>query len=410
MHLLVFIIPLFLFPVMMIMMFVFPEQYTKLLLFLYDPLSRWSLILIVLLVYLYFKLRKKPKKHIYDFFHEGNIVSDTLHGLPYHYRVVTEKHSTQLIVYVDAICGYDFMLKFENSFERMLKSLSLAFECQSRDTLFDRTIYIVSDDVQVCHMLKSDEILRKNIFSLFWKLKEEGFHVRSLRFHEGRLVLDATTKDTGEEAEQQAQKAAKTSVSYMHALVQRVPKRQEKSSFVYREKTSRTLSIILAIFTALLLNGLLKLLLDSTSTFFLPRLLDKTDLLRFSLMATVAALMLYTTFVLIYFYKSSRLPQALFAGFTLGAAGLFLSALTTIKELDIYLDDSPSVTKRYTILNSYITRGRYTSYHIVLSEIGDIKVPYGIYKRVHTGSDVIVDIKRGYLNIPWIRSIQKATS
>jgi len=396
-------------PFLLFFIFVFPQEFYELLLFFYNPDTRVTFLVGILFFYLWSKYRKKHKKHSYDYFDDLSSVEGRVDGKYYHYRhYIDAKKGANFTVFVDGKCGYDFMLKFENKFEKFLKKISLAYECQSGDKRFDETIYILSDDKILCQDLQEDDELRKLIFELFWSLKKENYIVKSLRYFDGRLILLGVKRgETDEDTYKEIEKLSQHSASLMFKIISHLPDKIKEDDYIHRERTSWAISVVLALFVALLSNGVIKLLLDSSTTFFLPRLVERYDFFMPSLIVTASFLLVYTLFSFFYFYKSSRLALALFLGFTIGASGVFLSSITGLKEMNIYLDNTKAKKRLERVLSTRYRSGRSAAWYVTFSRLDEIKVPHGFYKKFHKGDRALVEIKKGYLNMPWVYNIEK---
>jgi hypothetical protein len=391
-------------------MFVFPQEYFELLVFFYNPVTRVAFITLIGGLYLWIKFHKKHKKHTTNYLADLSLIEGRAEGLFYHYSMnISEKYGVNFTVYVEGKCGYDFMMKFENRFEKILKQLSLAYECQSGDKKFDDTIYILSDDELLCRDLQEDKELRSSIFELFWSLKEYGYRVLFLRYYDGRLIINVKKEEkANENTEAQMEQLSKKSALIMNKIIACLPDKIEENEHVYMERSSKIVSVVLLFSVALLVNGVVKLMLDGSSLFYLPKLLERYYFVPSAALITVGILSLFTVFMLLYMKKSSRLAQVLFVGWSLGAIGLYLTVLVGLKEVNIYLDSSTVIKELKEISATRVRRGRGSSYYITIQELGEIKVPYGIYKKYHVGDRVLVATKEGLLDAPWVYSIEKA--
>ena len=396
-------------PFFLLFRFIFPEQFTQIAIFFYNPDTRIGLIVTILFLYLWLKYHKKHKKRKYDYLEDLSLIEGRVNAQTYHFNYyIDTKEGANFTVFVDGKCGYDFMLKFENRFEKFLKKISLAYECQSEDKHFDDTIYILSDDKLLCDDLKSDDLLRKTIFKLFWFLKIKGYKVKFLRYYDGRLILNAIYNGkVDDDTYKEIEALSKESASLMQKIIAQLPDKVKQNNRIYREKTSWAINVIIALFSALIFNGSVKLFIDSWDSFFLPRLLDRYAFIVPSLEITALFLALYSLFCFFYFYKSSRLALALFIGLTLGSAGVFLTAVTGLKEINIYLDNSQPYTRVEQVTHKYARKGRNTAWFVTFSKLGEIRVPPSFYHSINIKNDfVTIQIKKGYLNVPWIYKIK----
>ncbi len=388
---------------------VFPEKHNAFLAMLYDPHTRVACILMIVLGYVLYLMRKKRTKHNYSYFNDLEIMEARTQNINYHYKI---KHRGEedkqefleyIILYIDGYHGYDFSLKFETEFEKFLKSWRLIHECQSGDVKFDDMIYIVSDDQDVCNYLTRNQELRDKLFELFWEHKQNGYIIQSLQYFDGRMVLTCKV-----EIETKSAKAFldKSAVQLTH-LIPYLPPKEKESQRLYREKTAFYLRVIHIVLGAFLINGVLKFFLDSISTFTLPRLVNRYELLLPAIELTVVLFLVYSIFALLIFYKSTRLAKALWHGVTLGALGFFLTSLTAIKEVNIYLDQSTPIPKLSQVVSKYKRTGRSTSYHITFQGYDEMRVNAGFYYQYHLHSKVVVFEKKGYLGMPWIVRISE---
>jgi len=401
---------LLLIPLMLLFMFIFPEQFYMFLLFFYEPQTRIPFIALITLLFLWRHLYKKHKKHSYDYFDDLSLTERRSNGVFYHYSssIDSKDKGANFTLFIDGKCGYDFMLKYENKFEKLLKSLHLSYECQSGNKKFDDTIYILSDDTILCSDLQNDKELQRLIFELFWSIKEHNFTLKYLRYFDGRFILHATTKESNEQTLQEIEKTCDAATPLLQNIIKLLPdKLQQNTHRIYREKSSQMISIILALFSALFLNGLIKLILESFSIFYVPRLVERYSFLLPSFELAAAFLFGYILFVLFYFYKSSRLALALFLGATYGLSAVFLSSLTSLKEVNIYFDKSTTAKELHRVEATRAVTGRSSRYYVTFNELDEIRVPYSLYKQFHTNDFAIIYTKKGFLYAPWIVSIKK---
>ncbi len=68
----------------------------------------------------------------------------------YQYKIEwgEEKHVAKLLIGIDAPQGYDYTLKKESGFDRLVKALGIVKEHQTGNIRFDDFVYIVSDNTQ----------------------------------------------------------------------------------------------------------------------------------------------------------------------------------------------------------------------------------------------------------------------
>jgi hypothetical protein len=97
-------------PFVMFFIFIFPEQFTELLIFFYNPDTRVAFIAAVLLLYLWLKYRKKHKKKKYDYLEDLSLIEGHVNGEFYHYRSLIDAkkgqtlHSLSMVSVVMILC------------------------------------------------------------------------------------------------------------------------------------------------------------------------------------------------------------------------------------------------------------------------------------------------------------------
>jgi len=401
-------------PLYLFFIFVFPQQYIEFLVFFYEPITRLSVIAIFITLFILYQLKKHHTEQKYDYLKDLSITQAKINAKEYFYNLSLDSKNDKIILnmYINGVYGYDFLLKFEKKLEKKLKFFKLIHECQSGDKQFDNEIFIVSDDKVVCDSLKKEKKLRETTFNLFWLYKNDDFNIKFIKYFDGRLTLYAQKKQIIEDdTEQKTKQIIEKSVIALHDMLPYLPKRAQKDAPIYREKTGKYIFILWGVLHLFFLNGLIKIILDSTSIFMLPNLVNETELLLPSLYISLGLLFIYLILVTKIFYKSTRLAMSIFIGITYGMAGFYLSALTGLKELNIYLDNSKPIIRHEQVVNIRESYGRrHTSFHITFSKLDEIKTNGSFYKRFKISDRVNIYEKSGYLNMAWIYKIEKENS
>ena len=401
--LIVVLIPAYLF-----FMFIFPQEYVAFLVFLYEPLTRIAILSIAIIAYILYHLRKQHHQREYDYLEDLSINPARVNGEEYFYSFSADPKNkiATIHLYIYGDYGYDCMFKFENRLEKTLKSFRLIHECQSGDRRFDETIFIVSDDLLVCKYLKENEALRDAIFELFWLYKEDGYRVKFLKYFDGKLSLYANKKDAQDlSSEEEPKDLIEKGALAMRTVLPYLPPKAEANEPVFREKTGKYFFILLGFLHLCFLNGTITLYIDSSVIFMFPNLVDETALFVPAFYVSVLMLLLYLLAVGKIFYKSTRLALAVFVGITYGFVGFYLSALVSLKEIDIYLDTSKPIVRYDQVVSKRESHGRSSSYHVTFRKLGEIKTDSVFYKKFALHEMAKVYIKKGYLNMPWVYKI-----
>lgn len=164
---------------------------------------------------------------------------------------------------------------------------------------------------------------------------------------------------------------------------------------------------IIIILMAIFMNGLLKIVLDSSSTYILPILINKYDFIYHGVYSTVIYLMIYTTSIFYTFGKSKNFIVALIIGLSLGSSAVFLTTITGLKEININYDNSLEIIEKDFVVKKWIDssrRGKH--YYLRLSNLGDLHVNRSFYNRFTKHSYVNTYQKSGYLGAKWVYKIK----
>lgn len=388
--------------------------------YMYIPPLRIALILMIAGIYLWFStFRKKYSDRHNGYFEDINLMSGMIEGTTYYYTLGHNKDDSvvSISVSIENIYGYDFSLKFETPFERFFKSLGLSTECQSGDSRFDETIYIISDDEWLCNELSNNNSLREVLYSLFWSHHEKRIKIEKIECFDGRFLLK-TKNITGTLTDDQAKGLFKTIVPLMKQAIEHLPSKATPHDPIYREHSGKIAFVFHTLIVALIVNGGMMLYFEHNSYLAFPQLSDSYSVLPMGIAVTIISLATIIAIVYKYLRQSSRFSPVLFELFTLGSLGLFLSALVEIKEVNVYLDTSDATTFASSITSKemHSERKRSTTYFLNLYGWNNqpmqhrIQIDSTLYHQYNENDHITVYLHKGLLGYPWIEKIEKVPS
>lgn len=406
--------------VMFSMMFLYPLMIflllaTDLLKYMNDPFWRLGTITLITIVSIIFLIRKKYSQRKNDFLENVSLQSGKVNNIDYFYTYsYNEKHQNSVITtYIEGIYGYDFSFKLEGRAERFFKKIRLNRECQSGDTHFDNELYIFSDDPFVCEQLKVNDKLRKLVYEIFYKFKEQNIHVSNIKCFDGRIIVSASSKSEKNNETLAAQFARETAI-LLKETIDLLTSVDITNDRLYREKSSLVTQITLLISIGLIVNGYIGLIVQKTTVGIIPRLVETGSLIPLaiksaSFLVVIAAIMLFMIL-----RNSSRRSLSILIVFTIGFFGSFLSALVEIKEVNMYFDTSKAEIRNYVIEDkeaNWYPKHR-TVYKLYLVTQNNPKsnfygeVTYDIYSKAEKDKNVLIYFKKGFLNYQWIEKIE----
>lgn len=401
---------LLLFPAIYVLLLV-----TDLLAFVYSPILRISIITLISAMYLQYSFRKKYTKRKNDFLENMSLQSGKIDGTDYFY---TSSHNdkaklTTISTYIEGIYGFDFTLQFEGRFERFFKSLGLNTECQSGETRFDGTAYIVSDDQWLCTQLQTNHELRTLFYDIFWCYHDQNFKIIKIQCFDGRIVVTAKHhSETNEEA--LIHSFASKIASLLKQAIISIPSKESINDRMYREPSGSTAHIFRVVIFALMINGIVVLLTEMTTVKILPHLVKSYSIIPLSIQMTIVMVVAFLVIAFTALRNSSRFVPVALQILTLGSFGIFTSALVEVKEINTHFDTSIPQTYDSKIVSKEAIhhRKRGTTYILnlqpwnTLHETFELKVPYSIYSQANEGDDARIIQRDGFLGYPWIDKIK----
>lgn len=389
---------------------------TGFLTYVYEPLLRIGVITGIALIYLFYSLRKKYTRRQNDYLENLSLQSGKIESTEYFYTTEHNQKAkiTTINTYIEGVYGYDFSLKFEGKIDRFFKSIGLSTECQSGDSRFDETVYIVSDDEWLCTQLQVNTELRTLFYDIFWHYHEQKIQLTAIRCFDGRIMISAQRRSE-EQDEALIREYARSVAAYLQKIVLHLPSKGSIDERMYREPTGVIAHVFSIIVFVLLANGAIVLFTDMMTTVkIMPHLVHTFSVIPLSIKTTVVVLALLMMATFFFLRQSSRISPVTVQIMTLGTLGILLSSIVEIREIDTALDTSPAnvYTSRVTGKEAVHHRKRGTSYHLYFRPWDmqqgsfDLIVPHSLYAKTNEGDFARIYQHHGYLGYPWIENIE----
>lgn len=332
-----------------------------------------------------------------------------LNGHEYFMQTETTKHGriTDTIFAFKFNCKAIFKLTKEGGFDSFFKSVGLAEEVQSGDQEFDQKIYVASDNYGFCKEIKSDAKTRKLILQLFEKgceyIKCDGAEMWVSFPKDERTNMELVTLFT-----------------------------ELKLSMTDINRTYAGWAIDLFAVKVLIVEAIVWSLVAYAGTGFFEwywvkedRFLDIKPVLKYAAVAGffVFAILIY---LIAFFLKgSSRGHRILIESGVVLIIALSAGSVTMVSDLDIQLDKSTSVYVDAEVEGTFTRehrsrkgRSKWYSYHMQIKSPKDnlgfdiptqIEISRKTYEELKKDSWARIEIGRGWLGIPWYRSIKPTT-
>jgi hypothetical protein len=405
-----FVFFLLLFPILYVILLV-----SDLLVIVYDPLLRISTITFIGTVYTFYSFRKNYTKRQNDYLENLSLLSAKIGETEYFYTTEHNQKAnlTTITTYIEGIYGYDFSLKFEGQAERFFKSIGLSTECQSGDTRFDETVYIVSDDEWLCTQLKSTPEFRKLFLDIFWCCHDKDVNVRNIQCFDGRILI-TSRYSTKQQNEEFVREYTRSIASLLQQSLAFLPSKGTIKDKIYRESTGYIAHILHVFILALLANGAIIFFTDMTTVQIMPHLVHSLSIIPLTLKSTFIFIALLMITAFFFLYRSSRLAPVAIQILSLGLLGTFLTSLVEIKEINSRFDISEAQIYKSQITGKEAVHHRKsgTTYHLYFrpwewqGSSFDLVVPYSLYTRSNEGDIARIYEHRGYLGYAWIENIE----
>ncbi|QLY26344.1 hypothetical protein [Bdellovibrio sp. KM01] len=293
-----------------------------------------------------------------------------------------------------------FKLTRESKMDRFFKNWGLADEIQTQDLTFDDLVYIASDSSSFMRKIQQDREARRLILELF----NNGCEYI---FGDGNLLRVHFRGD---------HRVDVNSANLLAALSKQLEEiqKQSKEFDPFFIKALMAEALIWG-FAGYSLSSLLQWTTVHEDVYLNSNAMAKVALL-FTGFLSLSLIFL----ILSVFKGSSRGHRIIIEGVLILAFSIPIGGIALFSDINIHMDRSASTTIEASVEGHYTQmhrrrRGRhYITYHIQISPTNppqeftlplDIMISSGLYDQLQLGSKVRIEIGRGKLRQPWIRSI-----
>lgn len=382
---------------------------------LYDPVIRIGSITAISILYGIYTFRKKYTRRNNDYLENLALQSGRIEEKDYFFTAVYNDKAKVTVIntYIEGIYGHDFLLKFEGRLERFFKSMGLSPECQSGDTRFDETVYIVSDDPWLCSMLQGKSELRTLLYDIFWCQHREELKVTGIRCFDGRIIVTSQYRGNGSD-DAFVREYTRAIAQLLQNVVYHIPSRGSIEDRMYREPSGYAAHMFNIVIMALVANGGVVLFMEMMAPANVPHLVNSFSVIpmSFKISAFIVLLLMFAAFIVL--RQSSRFAPTSSKILTLGAVGVMLTSIAEVKDVNIRMDSSRGQEFQTQIIGKEAVhhRKRGTTYHLYLNPWNmrngryDLVVSHELYARANEGDGVRIREHQGFLDYPWIETIE----
>ena len=308
--------------------------------------------------------------------------------------------------------GFEFELREERWLDRVFKAIGLAVEFQVEDWVFDRTVYIVSDDKDLLRVLVQTRI-RHNLLNLFILAKERGYQAPRIRARDGRLWVELSCEASSDH------RLTPTEIEALAPEV--VPWLRAFSDHLERMRTVRDPDELApGLSKAALLDSLVISLgaiglLQSMGTGAPSQAwtLDLSGLVRLSFVSGAVLLAGLLILAIGWLGRSARLHVIVVEIFFIGSVGAVSSSFALLRDLNIELDRAAAAQRDVRLVRKFTRNGDFgRSYYVELvdwtgeTEKREFEVLRGQYERFGPGETVHLDEHPGALGYRWIENLR----
>ncbi len=304
----------------------------------------------------------------------------------------------------------DFECKPETRLDRFFKWTGLAVEQQLGHAAFDEAIYLVSDDLRMLEALNDDPRVHQILLSFFSEQLHADYRAVRLVCRGGTLRLDLRERSR---AVPRMHEMLDVVMPMLDDLARRLPTR------LLREDKARDWAwlravLVLALSTGLAIHGGVHLF--RLAVYSIDSTLEPMRLVAWMLPVGAGLLGLMVLATLVLLARSSRLHLVMLEVLLVGLFGAFATAFVEVRDANMELDRSEPTTLRATVVEKYSRKSRRTArrYYLVLSDWpvageGRARVHGDTYDRVQVGDPVVLYLRQGALQVPWLERVVPAS-
>jgi len=308
------------------------------------------------------------------------------------------------------------IFKRENLFDKLLKLAGLCKEFETGDDSFDSKVFVVSDDHKAMLNLSANESLRDLIISILYqtKLVEDSdsietklsladtdirFKVLSITLAKGVIWVEIGGGKLDEfdssVADRLSTKLRKIAGEYK-ALTSPI---STKNYSIYRILQGVQSGFLIFIGSYFLLSNFIESIFDTAS------LVSYGFTIKYSIIAVICYLLLFSVISTIYLKRSPFLPIVLRDLFIIGTFSASLSMPVLIRALNIGMDTSIGEKQVVRVIDKHCSR---RSKHIEVIDWRDpcksldFNVGTTVYSNCQIGSTIELKVHNGFFKDPWV--------
>ncbi len=366
----------------------------------------WILIKLILsLVAFLFRFRGR----LSDF---ENKKKSHLNGIPYFLKFDYEQINKSKMVKTTYL-GFEidsnaiFEITEESRWDIFFKAIGFSEEFQTGDQLFDKHFYISSDNPAVKRLLRSEETVRAEMMNLF----TEG----CLKIYSSRSVI--WFKFSGNVAVKDGIVSLCNNLQEKMAQALKREKHYKLDPFAFKTFVIEGGIYSLAIYS---IAGLFEIISSEADIYLHP-----FALVRLGTIVGIAATIILVFLVYLLMKGSSRSHRIIIESAIVLGLSLPIGSFIAVGDINIKLDRSHPrlipATVNILYMEKHRSRSRrgikgryYYSYHMDIttqtrpagrSNQAKIKITKSLYSRLTAGRGIIIRVKDGYLQVPWIEDI-----
>lgn len=330
------------------------------------------------------------------------------HGLEYRHNVYKSKIKS---IYLGVKCtdAVNFSIKRQSWLDNIFKAIGVSNEFETKDSEFDDSFYLISDNKSLQSLITSSEVFRLAIKNIMRRERIKDLKPKEIHCKNGRFWVVFSVGGGYEKAD--IDQVCLSLQKYFNDVVCLLNK-QTLSKSAWIEPFVIKAALLLAISSGLAINGVVQWARSAFGYF--PLVLENSLIFYDALKYSAFFLLIFLIVALFCLRRSARTHIVLLELITVGALGIFLSTAMEMRDINMEWDRSPPQMHKVEIVNKYVQRssgrGKRTHYYVVVKdwrcECGNYKfeMSRGMYNSIG-GDSISVIQKSGYLGYPWISQV-----
>lgn len=307
-----------------------------------------------------------------------------------------------------------FSVRAEHWFDRWSKRIGLSYECQTGHPELDQKIYLTNITESDAEYIGSHSALPQQILAILSNGKSgQIINTENTLICDGQhLFLKIANPDKTENTQAQF---ISNNLELLKSIAEELQASPPELPHFWKVPTHRNSAIILAISSTIAVLGGLEFF-----RFFVfgdNQLLAPWAMVSSAVIVALIAASLMIGFVLKALPVSARRHIILAEVCIVGFSGLVFASYGWLYDLNMRIHPQKTTYQYVSIVNKYIVhhtgrRTNYDTYHFSIKPVSaplknELSVSFNDYLRTQNGNKLKISIKSGYLNHPWLYSIEK---